>query len=86
MGMFDWVAFEMSCPKCLETVRGFQSKDGDCQLEVVMPHTVDHFYSRCDACATEIRFEWGKMTAPTYTNGYERFPYPPDGKAKDYTQ
>ena len=27
MGMFDWINFEMDCPKCGELVTGFQSKD-----------------------------------------------------------
>ena len=82
MGMFDWVAFEMDCPKCTKPVRGFQSKDGPCGLDVLLPWTVDNFYSRCEACDSKIDFHRGKMITPSYDAGCHWLPFPPDGKAK----
>lgn len=84
MGMFNWVAFEMDCPKCSKPVRGFQTKNTGGNLRVVLPWKVDSFYSTCDYCGTWIQFDNGSMTLPTYDTGAEHLPYPPDGRAKDY--
>lgn len=80
MGMFDWVAFWMPCPRCGERVSGFQSKSGDCDLRVVLPHTVDNFYSRCEKCDTHVEFTDGKQVRPVYDTGAEMLPIPPDGR------
>lgn len=50
MGLFDYVRFEIPCPACGEKVSTFQSKDGPCQLEVLEPHEVSHFYTSCRRC------------------------------------
>ena len=78
--MFDWVAFEMDCPKCCTPVRGFQSKDRDCNLEVLLPSQVRRFYSFCGSCDCHIEFFDGKMINPTYSTGVETLPIPPDGR------
>lgn len=80
MGLFDWVAFEMDCPKCCHPVRGFQSKDGECQLEVVLPWRVQTFWSDCDGCGVQIKFDDGYMIEPVYSTGVEMLPYPTNGK------
>lgn len=69
MGMFDWVQFEMPCPKCGKRVSGFQSKDGACELANVLPWTVDRFYVDCRHCKTSIEFAGGKQIEPTYDTG-----------------
>ena len=48
MGMFNYVNFEMPCPKCGETVRGFQTKDGDLTIDRVEIEAVVTMYSRCE--------------------------------------
>ena len=54
--MYDYVEYECSCPVCNNTVDGFQSKDGDCALEVLQPKDVDEFLSRCKGCGCWISF------------------------------
>ncbi len=56
MGMFDWVDFKMPCPKCGQEVDGFQSKSGECTMELVKPSEVTNFYSWCENCGTQIEF------------------------------
>ena len=56
MGMFDYVHFEMVCPKCAEMVRGFQSKDAGCNLDTIEPDGLQNFYTSCDACGAWIEF------------------------------
>ena len=48
MGMFNYVNFEMPCPKCGKTVRGFQTKDGDVSMELVEIEAVITMYSTCE--------------------------------------
>ena len=50
MGCFDWVNFEMDCPKCGELVDGFQSKSAECNLGTVDPTAVANMYSCCPKC------------------------------------
>jgi len=65
MGMFDWVEFEMPCPKCGERVGGFQTKSGKGELGVVLPYRVGgDMYADCRACKTWIEFEDGYMVSP----------------------
>lgn len=56
MGMFDDVHFEMNCPKCGAMVKGFQSKDLDCTLDLVEPDALQNFYSSCRSCKAWIEF------------------------------
>jgi len=48
MGMFNYVNFEMPCPKCGEMVRGFQTKDGHLSMDLVEIEAVVSMYSRCE--------------------------------------
>ena len=56
MGMFDYVNFECVCPVCKSKVDGFQTKDGDCVLDVVEPTEVSNFYSSCGKCGCWIDY------------------------------
>jgi len=56
MGMFDYIKFEMACPKCGAKVSGFQSKDGPCCLIELEYWEVDNFYSSCPQCQTWIEY------------------------------
>ena len=56
MGMFDYVDFEMDCPKCGARVKDFQTKDLDCLMETVSPRQVSEFYGDCDACGAILYF------------------------------
>ena len=56
MGMFDWIKFQMDCPKCGTMVDGFQSKDGLCCLAELAYWEVDNFYSSCKKCGAWIEF------------------------------
>jgi hypothetical protein len=48
MGMFNYVNFEMPCPKCGEIVRGFQTKDGHLTMNLVEIEAVVTMYSTCE--------------------------------------
>lgn len=56
MGMFDYVEYEMSCPNCGETVKGFQTKDGERLLGLLQIGEVNTFYSYCVNCGLSITF------------------------------
>ena len=56
MGMFDYVDYECTCPVCHSKVDGFQSKDGECWLNKVLPGEVSNFYSSCKQCGCWIEF------------------------------
>ena len=58
--MFDWVNYEMKCPKCKTKIDGFQSKDGECCLSMLEVGDVANFYSSCDTCNTWIEFQLDK--------------------------
>lgn len=64
MGMFDNVRFEMKCPLCGESVNGFQSKDGPCELLDLEPKDVRDFY---DSCKCGAHFDF-KSEEPNFTN------------------
>lgn len=55
MGMFDHIHFETVCPKCHKKADGFQSKDGDCVLDLISPLEVRCFYTSCQ-CGAWIEF------------------------------
>lgn len=61
MGIFDWIVFEMDCPKCRERVKGFQSKDHDCELNYLLPHAVRRMYADCTNCGRRIEFKNGVL-------------------------
>lgn len=63
MGMFDYVNFEMDCPKCGNKVLGFQTKSAYCVLERVDPVAIDNFYSSCK-CGNWIEFNRNKLPEP----------------------
>lgn len=48
--MFDWVDYEAKCWRCGEELTKFQSKDGDCLLNVLLPKQVTRFYDSCPKC------------------------------------
>jgi hypothetical protein len=53
MGMFDWVSQvpPVACRKCLKPIEGgWQSKDGDCQLNNIPYWNVRNFYTDCPHC------------------------------------
>ena len=56
MGMFDYVHFEMDCPKCVERIKDFQSKDFLCEMETIEPDALQNFYASCRKCKTWIEF------------------------------
>lgn len=56
MGMFDWVNVEMDCPYCGEKLKGFQSKDGDCVLDIVDPDDLSYFKDFCKNCRRTVTF------------------------------
>lgn len=56
MGMFDYVKYEMPCPKCGLKVNNFQTKDTGCDLEKVPYWHTDTFYGSCDNCDVWIEF------------------------------
>lgn len=64
MGMFDDVLYEADCPFCGHELRGWQSKDGECDLAKLTPKQLAEqanpgieygevtFYTSCDECGT----------------------------------
>jgi hypothetical protein len=58
MGMFDYINVEMKCPLCDNILKGFQSKDGDCDLGTISFKTVNNFYISCDNCNIWIEFNY----------------------------
>ncbi len=56
MGMYDNVNFKCRCPNCGGEVTGFQSKDGDCVLDMIEPISVSNFYSKCYDCDYWLEF------------------------------
>lgn len=54
--MFDYVNVEMPCPNCGTHLRGFQSKDGACNMDTIEPEDVSRFYCYCQDCGHWIEF------------------------------
>ena len=50
MGMFDYVNFEIPCPICGTKVKGFQTKAGECLMEIITPQKAGNFYDSCSKC------------------------------------
>lgn len=86
MGMFNWVVFEMTCPLCTHSVKGFQTKDSPRKplgCRVILPHEANTFYSTCPNCHTNIEFRDGEMITPAYEALAGVVPYAPDGRSKE---
>lgn len=47
MGMFDYVHFQMPCPKCGFLLDRFQTKDAMCELRTIEPEGLSYFYAMC---------------------------------------
>ena len=47
MGMFDTVNVDINCPDCGNKL-DFQSKSGNCVLDLIQPEEVDNFYTYCN--------------------------------------
>jgi hypothetical protein len=62
MGMYDYVTYKSKCPVCETDIHEFQSKDGDCLLEVIDISTVENFYTICDnpMCESWIEYKNSK--------------------------
>ncbi len=71
MGMFDWIKYEMDCPKCGARVSGFQSKDEGCTLATLEFWEVDNFYDSCPKCGAWIEFNRKKHQGPSPISDYE---------------
>lgn len=56
MGMFDYIEYDDTCPKCGATLKDFQSKDGQCTLSKLRPKDVRNFYTSCDSCKTWVEY------------------------------
>lgn len=50
MGLFDYVKYEAPCWRCGKILRGWQSKDADCEMKEVEPSEVVNFYTDCRTC------------------------------------
>jgi hypothetical protein len=62
MGMFDYInGPQMKCVECDAELRGWQSKDGPCELDTLDFTQVDRFYTSCDKCGTW--HEWNRKPA-----------------------
>jgi hypothetical protein len=69
MGMFDYVQFEDTCPKCNQPLSDFQTKDNDCVLDTLHPQDIERFYTSCEHCNLWIEYKVHK----TFTLIIERF-------------
>ena len=83
MGMYDYVDFEAPCTNCGATVRGWQTKDGECFMATLKPSDVRNFYSSCIWCGTG---QDAYVTPPEGVyqisiNGGKPIPYTKPGKA-----
>ncbi len=56
MGLFDYVDYEGPCPKCGATLKGFQSKDGPCEMGTVAFSSVSEFYTHCHNCSSLVEY------------------------------
>ncbi len=56
MGLYDYINYEMNCPKCGAKMDSFQSKDGICSLATLDFWEVDNFYTSCGACEAWVEF------------------------------
>jgi len=83
MGMFDWVKYEMDCPRCGTPLHDFQSKDADCCLEELSPGKVKNFYTDCCKCRMWVNFETVVQSYTVVPSWEENQPDFRDRKAYD---
>ncbi len=64
MGMFDYVDYKDTiCPSCKQEMKTeeelypFQSKDADCELNIILPEKVKHFYTECPHCFVWVKYK-----------------------------
>ncbi len=50
MGMFDHVEYEADCPSCSMPLTDWQSKEGNCILDILQPFDVTEFHTFCTSC------------------------------------
>ena len=67
MGMFDDVDYECQCPVCGHTLNEFQSKSGECLLQLLHPSEVVNFYDYCDKCGAMTDFTAREMRITKFT-------------------
>ena len=60
MGMYDEVKFKIDCPYCGEPAGLFQSKDGNCTLDILKPEEVDWCYGHCKNCGRHLEYFFEK--------------------------
>ncbi len=66
MGMFDYVRYEAPCWRCNSTLDSWQSKDGECELKMLMPSDVDNFYTFCRVCGAWNEFDRVRPPTPEF--------------------
>ena len=61
MGMFDYVNYQDECPVCKTQIpkENFQTKDSDCNLDILEPKQVNYFNGWCPnkECNTRISYK-----------------------------
>lgn len=50
MGMFDYVAFVATCVRCKRDMTSWQTKDTDCNMELIPLESCETCYTYCDYC------------------------------------
>lgn len=55
LGIFDYVDFEMVCPRCGNKITEFHTKDGDPYMNKVGFHTLLYFYGSCEKCGLLVK-------------------------------
>lgn len=66
--MFDYIKFKDTCPICFGELNNFQSKSGDCLLEVLDFTSVNNFYDICENCGTWVEYTLKTDVASTTRN------------------
>ena len=73
MGMFDWVDYEQKCPRCGRIINDFQTKELDCNLDLVSPSLVEYFWNEC-VCGVRVSYSYNppKVEPPPEKQNYLR--------------
>lgn len=71
MGLFDYVNYEMPCPKCGTEITEFQTKDGDSYMKTVEYWQVGNFYGSCPKCEAWVEFTLRSDAKPRPITDYE---------------
>jgi C4-type Zn-finger protein len=56
MGLYNYVNFETTCPVCQAMIKQFQTKEGECNMDMVDFNQVNNFYAICPNCQTFVEF------------------------------